>query len=97
MSVPRAKKSKNRSPKMGEVIEAANQLNFAIMVRTLYMVYDFDKAKLDEFCESYIALLEEIHDRRATVTEFVKDTKSLCGIDVAKLVRELNVTRRGEK
>lgn len=40
---------------MGEVIEAANQLNFAIMVRTLYMVYDFDKAKLDEFCESYIS------------------------------------------
>lgn len=94
MGVPRAKKPKNRSPKMGEVIEAANQLNFAIMVRTLYMVYDFDKAKLDEFCESYIALLEEIHDRRATV---VKDTKSLCGIDVAKLVRELNVTHRGER
>ena len=43
MSVPRAKKPKNRSPKMGEVIEAANQLNFAIMVRTLYMVYDFSK------------------------------------------------------
>ena len=97
MGIPRTKKPKNRNPKMGEVIEAANQLNFAIMVRTLYMVYDFSKEQLDEFCESYIVLLEEIHDRRATVTEFVRDTKALCGIDVAKLVRELNVTNRGEK
>ena len=101
MSVPRAKKPKlsrsEREELIGRVTEMANQLNFAIMVRTLFMVYDFDKAKLDEFCESYIALLEEIHDRRATVTEFVKDTKSLCGIDVAKLVRELNVTHRGER
>lgn len=57
MGVPRTKKPKLSRPDMGAVIESANQLNFAIMVRTLYMVYDFDKAKLDEFCESYIALL----------------------------------------
>jgi hypothetical protein len=97
MSVPRVRKAKHNRPDMGAVIENANQLNFAIMVRTLYMVYDFDKAKLDEFCESYIALLEEIADHRATVTEFVKDTKQLCGIDVAKLVKELNVTNRKER
>lgn len=101
MSVPRAKKPKlsrsEREELIGRVTEMANQLNFAIMVRTLFMVYDFDKAKLDEFCESYIALLEEIADRRATVNEFVRDTKALCGIDVAELVRKLNVTHRGER
>lgn len=97
MGVPRTKKPKLSRPDMGAVIESENQLNFAIMVRTLYMVYDFSKEQLDEFCESYIALLEEIHDRRATVTEFVRDTKALCGIDVAKLVKELNVAHRGER
>ena len=97
MGVPRVKKAKHNRPDMGAVIESANQLNFAIMVRTLYMVYDFSTEQLDEFCESYIALLEEIADRRATVTEFVKDTKQLCGIDVAKLVKELNVTNRKER
>lgn len=62
MGVPRTKKLKlsrsEREELIGRVTEMANQLNFAIMVRTLYMVYDFDKAKLDEFCESYIALLD---------------------------------------
>ena len=101
MSVPRAKKPKlsrsEREELIGRVTEMANQLNFAIMVRTLFMVYDFDKAKLDEFCESYIALLEETVDHRDTVNEFVRDTKALCGIDVAELVRKLNVTHRGER
>lgn len=101
MSVPRAKKPKlsrsEREELIGRVTEMANQLNFAIMVRTLFMVYDFNKEQLDEFCESYIALLEEIVDHRATVNEFVRDTKALCGIDVAELVRNLNVTHRGER
>lgn len=101
MSVPRAKKPKlsrsEREELIGRVTEMANQLNFAIMVRTLFMVYDFNKEQLDEFCESYIALLEETVDHRATVNEFVRDTKALCGIDVAELVRNLNVTHRGER
>lgn len=101
MGVPRTKKPKlsrsEREELIGRVTEMANQLNFAIMVRTLFMVYDFNKEQLDEFCESYIALLEETVDHRATVNEFVRDTKALCGIDVAELVRNLNVTHRGER
>lgn len=81
MSVPRAKKPKlsrsEREELIERVTEMANQLNFAIMVRTLFMVYDFDKAKLDEFCESYIALLEEsdtIRNRERNKVSYNKHT-----------------------
>lgn len=56
---------------------------------------------LEEVAEDAIKDIERIKFyekiKAATVNEFVRDTKALCGIDVAELVRKLNVTHRGER
>lgn len=71
------------------IIEHTTRLNFAIMLRTLVTVFDFNTEQLNEFSESFKVLLEEISDGRANVSEFVNDTSDMCGLDVKKFVKDV--------
>ena len=71
------------------IIEHTTRLNFAIMLRTLIMVFDFNTEQLNEFSESFKVLLEEVSDGRANVSEFVSDTSDMCGFDVRKFVKDV--------
>ena len=71
------------------IIEHTTRLNFAIVLRTLVMVFDFDAGQLNEFSESFKVLLEEVSDGRANVSEFVSDTSDMCGFDVRKFVKDV--------
>lgn len=99
MSVPRARKRKaeraHRPTKSAfEIVKLADYLNLAIMVRTLHQVYGWQKEQLEEFVESYIALMEEI-GRCNTVEGQIRDTKELTGIDVRSMLDE--VFERGHR
>lgn len=99
MAIPRAKKPKTKkyeSQQVDSAIELTTQTSFAIMVRTAQMVFDFDSDKLAEFCESYSALLQEVVDGRVSAQQFISDTNEMCGVDVAKIIRDLNVLDRKE-
>ena len=93
MSIPRARKRKSerthRPTKSAfEIVKLADYLNLAIMVRTLHQVYGWKKEQLEEFIESYIALMEEV-GRRNTVEGQIRDTKELTGIDVRLMLDEV--------
>ena len=89
--IPRAKKPKKKSIHKPtktpyEYVKATNFLNISAMVRTLAMVYDWDKEQIDEFMESHMALLQEISDHRCNIKQFVKDTEELTGVNITKLI-----------
>lgn len=67
-------------------VTQTNYVNLAIMVRTLQMCYDWTKEELLEFCEAYVALVGEFGSHRSTVSQFIRDTEKLTGIDVKKLL-----------
>lgn len=80
----------NRSAKTPfEIVKSTNYLNLAVIVRTLYQVYGWRSKRLAGFLESYIVLMQEVVDRRSTVSQFIHDTKELTGIDVKKLLDEV--------
>lgn len=67
-------------------VTQTNYVNLAIMVRTLHMCYDWTKEELLEFCEAYVALIDEFGSHRTNVSQFIRDTEKLTGIDVKKLL-----------
>lgn len=64
-----------------EIVEDTNYLNLAIFIRVLNKDFGFGKKRLQTALESYLALMEEIADRRATVQDQITATKVLTGID----------------
>lgn len=82
------KKSANHRPARTpfEIVKVTNYLNLAIMVRTLATVYDWSREQLDEFMESYLALMQETADHRVSIKQSIQDTKDITGIDVAELL-----------
>lgn len=93
MSIPRARKRKaGRTHRPARpafaIVKLADYLNLAIMVRTLHQVYGWKKEQLEEFIESYIALMEEV-GRCNTVEGLIRDTKELTGIDVRLMLDEV--------
>lgn len=93
MSVPRTKKKKKKAIHRStntpfEYVKTTNYLNIAAMVRTLNLVYGWDKEQLDEFMESHMALLQEVSDHRTNIKQFVKDTEEMTGVDITKLIDE---------
>lgn len=96
MSIPRAKKSKKKTKPVKtpfDIVKDANYLNLAVMVRTLYQVYGWRQKRISAFLESYLSLMTEIADQRSTVRGFVRDTIELTGIDVVKLLDEVEKGR----
>ena len=84
--VKRAKPQKKPKRSSFEVMTRANCLNFAIMVRYLVLEHGLGEKEMDDFIESYVAQMSEVADGRTNVTEFVRDTKTLTGIDVEQLI-----------
>ena len=72
-----------------EIVSTTNYLNLAIMVRVLYMCYGWRKKRLGDFCEAYLALMREIADGRSKVNQFIRDTISLTGVNVVRLIDEV--------
>lgn len=83
------KKPKNPKPSytVEEAIKKCNELHMALMVRNLNMVFGFGQKRLYKFCEGYLGLIQEVHDGRCTIKEFVQDTKEMTGIDVEELIQ----------
>lgn len=76
---PTQQKRPTKSPV--EIVEDTNYLNLAIFIRVLKKDFGFGKKRLQTALESYLALMEEIADRRATVQDQITATKVLTGID----------------
>lgn len=70
-------------------VTQTNYVNLAVMVRTLQMVYDWNREQLDEFCEAYLSLIDEFGSKRTTVSAFIRDTEELTGINVKTLLDEV--------
>lgn len=91
MSVPRCKiKKKKTNPNENkksrlELVSLTNYLNLSIIIRTLKTVYDKNDTEIFEFLQSYMALMDEVSDKRCNVYEFIDDTKKMTGIDVKKI------------
>lgn len=69
-----------------EIVKVTNYLNLAVMVRCLATVFDWDREKLDEFMEAYLALMQETADHRVSIKQSINDTKEITGIDVKELL-----------
>lgn len=76
-----------KSPMM--YVTQTNYVNLAVMVRTLKMVYGWNLEQLDEFCEAYLALIDEFSSKRSSVSGFIRDTEALTGINVKTLLDEV--------
>ncbi len=76
---PKAQKRPTKEPV--EIVEDTNYLNLAIFIRVLNKDFGFGKKRLQTALESYLALMEEVADRRATVQDQIVATKVLTGID----------------
>lgn len=76
-----------------DIVRIANELNLAIMIRTLYSVYGWRKKRLSDFLEGYLSLMREVADRRCSVKQMVKDTYLLTGFDVNKLLDDVYMER----
>ena len=90
MSIPR---SKNKKPKTHrptktpfEIVKTTNYLHLAIIVRILWTVYGWRSKRILDFLEAYLSLMQEVVDRRNSVTGLIKDTKEMTGIDVVELL-----------
>ena len=71
------------------VFITTNQACMAAVVRTLYQVYEWDYDQIGEFLGSYLVLLDEIGDKRSGVSQFVRDTETLTGVDIRKLLQDV--------
>lgn len=72
-----------------EIVKTTNYLHFAILIRVLWTVYGYRSKRIANFLEAYVALFAEIADKRNTVTQTIKETKEITGVDVVKLVDSL--------
>ena len=79
-------KKKKKIKTREELIEVANYLHFAIDTRTLLTVNGMTHEQVDEFIESKVIMLAEVHDKRSSVMDIIGDTKELTGYDtIARL------------
>lgn len=91
MTVARTKKKKKNAIHKPtntpyEYVKTTNYLNISAMVRTLNLVYGWNKEQLDEFMESHMALLQEVSDHRTNIKTFVKDTEEMTGVNITELI-----------
>lgn len=90
MSVPRAKNKKSPTHRPTktpfEIVKTTNYLHLAIIVRILWTVYGWRSKRILDFLEAYLSLMQEVVDRRNSITGLIKDTKEMTGIDVVELL-----------
>lgn len=94
MAVPRTKKRKKsaihkptKTPL--DIVTTTNYLWLAMILRSLYTVYGWRTKRIADFIECIVSLLEEIHDGRTNVAEFIKDTEKMTGFNAKKILDEL--------
>ena len=71
-----------------ESVKNANYVSFAITVRCL-KCFGFGKKRIERFLEAYLALVEELADKRCTPEGTIQATLELTGIDVKKMMDEV--------
>lgn len=93
------KKKQQKKPTVEWYIQRTNLLNLNVMLRTLYQVEGFRAKRLDRFTESYLALMQEIWDKRTNINEFNRDTLELTGIDAEEMLAkaEGKILLKGEE
>ena len=79
----RTKKPKSRPKKDPvDIVMDANYLNMSIFFITLNRCHGFGKKRLSDVLESYLALMDNIADKRMTVKDMRKWCQELTGIEV---------------
>lgn len=68
------------------VTATTHDLDLAITMRTLRLVFDFSAEDFNLFAESYKALMDEVADGRSTVPQEIRATKELIGISPKDLL-----------
>lgn len=87
---PKKKKRKENSHNQNvTLIKLTNELNLAITLRTLKSIFGFGNKRLATFLESYMVLMEEVQDRRLTVSQAVKEAEEIAGINIKELLERL--------
>lgn len=72
-----------------DIVKTCNYLSLAIIVRCLWDCYGWRNKRITQFVEAYLALLNEVVDKRNSIEGMIRDTKERTGIDVRKLIDEL--------
>lgn len=89
MAVPRSKKTKQKTYTIAEVRRftiTANKVCLAIAARCMMTCFDYKPKQVGEFIGAYLALLDEVVDKRNSPAGLVEDTKELTGVDISKLI-----------
>lgn len=72
-----------------QIVEQTNYLNLAIFLLTLKTEYGFGKKRLANVLESYLALMQEVADKRCTVKQATRNAKQLSGIDPEAFLKDV--------
>lgn len=73
------KKTKTKDPV--EIVANTNYLNLAIFIQVLKLDFGFGEKRLKRAMESYLALMQEVADKRTTVNGAIRNAKAITGID----------------
>lgn len=65
------------------------ELFLAVTIRTLYEVYGWRTKRIKDFLESYVALMDEVADKRITVPEAVKACEERTGFNPKTILEDL--------
>lgn len=97
MSVARAKKPKKPAAlivpqdkkTVMDIVKSTNYVTMAALILDLWDVYGWRKKRIEDFYESYLALLGETVDHRMSALGLLAYCYEKTGIDVKELVDEM--------
>ena len=73
-----------------EILMMSNYLNFSIFMIMMHDMYRFRKKRLLDVFEGYLALMQEVADKRITVNMVVADAKKITGLDIKEMLDYVN-------
>lgn len=75
------------------MVREYTQLNFAIMLRVLHDVYEWNSEQIGDFLEAYVALMTEVGDGRASIDEEIDACKELTGFNPKTILTDIEQGR----
>ena len=83
-----AKKPKNKKPQKDpyDVMMTSNYLNLSIFLIILHDMYGFGRKRQLDALEGYLAIMQEIADKRATINGTILDAKKITGMDIKEML-----------
>lgn len=72
-----------------QIVQLANKLNLAILIRVLYTCYGWREKRIKDFLMMYLSLMQEVRDGRTTIKQQIRDSYELTGFDAEELLNSL--------